>query len=285
MMKYNEMDDFISSEYGEFKDAIKILSFESGMPQIDMGAADVLKRLGYKTDNPGGEWLEGTRRAAKKRAESAEANKCGISWSAPTTAYIRGLMFPISRLQYIPGACGEHIYIKENDPRVIDLSNKISKDGFLTDRAPFINVRYDGKPFVNEGNHRIRAAKLSGLTHIPIDISWFDGSEEVDGFNPSDVLKNYIFGLGLLSLPNLKSYDTLANVDFFEAGRLDLIRLPDEEPRHGAIYPDGTIYLIPSNIKSTSNISIFDVQAGNMIEISEAVKKAVPRKQKRTIKI
>ena len=51
--------------------------------------------------------------------------------------------------------------------------------------VPFITVDQYGRPFVNEGNHRIMAAKKLGWDYLPVEIKYFNGGELEDGpLNP-----------------------------------------------------------------------------------------------------
>ncbi len=43
--------------------------------------------------------------------------------------------------------------------------------------APIITKEKDGRVYIYEGNHRIRAAVAAGLLEIPVDIRYFAGSQ------------------------------------------------------------------------------------------------------------
>jgi len=47
--------------------------------------------------------------------------------------------------------------------------------------APYINVDQFGVPWVNEGNHRIMAAKALGWKFLPTEITYHSGGEAVPG--------------------------------------------------------------------------------------------------------
>jgi hypothetical protein len=131
--------------------------------KADVGAKKVFK------DNPGGSWLEG----------DIEVAKSGGSGSV--TAGVRSILLPVDTLLGLKGRNKEHLRIKDGDQRVQKLVADMEENGFREGKEPFLNVEYDGSVNINEGNHRIRAAKLAGITHIPVDISYFAGGERQDG--------------------------------------------------------------------------------------------------------
>jgi hypothetical protein len=58
-------------------------------------------------------------------------------------------------------------------------------DDFLQDIATagirhpvFLNVDYGKAPMVNEGNHRIEAARLLGFAEVPVEIAYFGHAED-----------------------------------------------------------------------------------------------------------
>ena len=120
-------------------------------------------------DNPGGEWLKHERDLAIKGRGGAR------------TTTIRRVVVPIDELIILPGRNEEHELIKEDDKRVAKIVESIQKDGWDSTYVPFLNVEHDGSVNINEGNHRIRAAKLAGLKEIAVEIGYFAGGERVKG--------------------------------------------------------------------------------------------------------
>jgi len=119
-------------------------------------------------DNPGGEWLEDERQGVMDgRASGA------------LTARIDRVEVPVDDLLALEGRRGEHERLTMEDERVLELAKAIEKDGLTS--PPFLNVEYDGSVNVNEGNHRIRAAKLAGLERIPVEIAYYAGGERMEG--------------------------------------------------------------------------------------------------------
>ncbi|OEU68461.1 MAG: hypothetical protein BBJ57_07225 [Desulfobacterales bacterium PC51MH44] len=119
-------------------------------------------------DNPGGEWLKHERERAIKKGGGGSR-----------TGNIRSVTVPIDELINLPGRNEEHKHIAPDDTRVLKLAESIKKEGFKS--TPFLNVEHDGSVNINEGNHRIRAAKLAGLKEIDVEIGYYAGGERVKG--------------------------------------------------------------------------------------------------------
>jgi hypothetical protein len=131
-------------------------------------AASLLQEKGasISTDNPGGDWLENEqRRAANRKAE-------GSTYMGALTANVRNINLDPVMLVRIPGMMGEHQRIFTEDERVNELAKAMKKEGYQGSPV-FINVDYEGDAFINEGNHRVRAALQAGLDTIPVEISYY----------------------------------------------------------------------------------------------------------------
>ncbi len=74
-------------------------------------------------------------------------------------------------------------YSKKN---IEQLAKSIKKHGFIEPIMVF--VEKDGSATIGEGNHRIRASKIAGVTEIPTEIKWFGNSNK----NPSVWGRKYI---------------------------------------------------------------------------------------------
>lgn len=132
-----------------------------------------LKEIGatVDVDNPGGQWL------AEERSRAVKKDKKDGMRHGTVTAVVRKVELPVDELLKIPGMLGEQNRIEQD--RVDNLAEDIKKNGLKY--GPFINVGHDGTALVNEGNHRIRAAKKAGLKTIKVEISYFAGGERADG--------------------------------------------------------------------------------------------------------
>jgi hypothetical protein len=160
-----------------------------------------------RTDNPGGSWLK------NKREQSIEDGKkksgVPIRFGSVTGYFregsdVRKPLIPVEVLARLQGMNDEQNNVRQKDLEAI--KKIMNETGRLPqrngeDHAPFINVYQDGTAYVNEGNHRIMAAKALGFKYLPIEISYFNGAEQVED--------------GDLSPKNVISYDMQANDDKF----------------------------------------------------------------------
>lgn len=172
------------------KEAAKLKPVEESKPAAEPKKAYEPPKL-YQ-DNPGGEWLAG------KRQQSIEAgkNKFGSpSRFGSVTGSFRGrnVLVPVEVLAKLKGVNAEQQNVREKDleaiKKIMDETGRLPQhDG--VDYAPFINVYQDGTAYVNEGNHRIMAAKALGFKYLPVEISYFNGAEQVEGGDlyPRDVI-------------------------------------------------------------------------------------------------
>ena len=180
------------------------LSFKKGMAGVKFGKAEKIDEVDLaeretpnippvviQEDNPGGNWLR------QKRELSIEdgRKRNGVPYRfGSTTMYFtqgnarnskrRTLLIPVDVAAKLKGINSEQENVRQKD---LDAIKKImSETGRLPqsdneDYVPFINVYQDGTPYVNEGNHRIMAAKALGFKYIPLQIDYFNGAELEDG--------------------------------------------------------------------------------------------------------
>jgi hypothetical protein len=140
-----------------------------------------------RTDNPGGEWLK------SKREQSLESgkNKFGNpSRFGSVTGYyregndIRKPLIPVDVLARLQGINAEQQNVREKDleaiKKIMDETGRLPQAPDGGDYVPFINVYQDGTAYVNEGNHRIMAAKALGFKYLPVEISYFNGAEQIE---------------------------------------------------------------------------------------------------------
>ncbi|MCP4493229.1 MAG: ParB N-terminal domain-containing protein [Gammaproteobacteria bacterium] len=133
-------------------------------------------------NNPGGDWLSFEQKKAKKNDKEE-----GLRHGSVTLA-VREVELPIDDVLAIKGMEGEHKRIKASNEKVWKYAKNMKENGFDPKKAVFINVGYDGTTLINEGNHRVRAAKEAGLKTIPVEISYYAGGELAEGqLSPSVV--------------------------------------------------------------------------------------------------
>lgn len=147
----------------------------------------------FKTDVPSESWLNNNIEDAKH----AGKNKFGIPKFYSTTAYEkkgRSLQLPVSMLTSVKGQRGEQDNIRKDDLSSLeDVMSKTKKLPVVHGKeyAPFIQISHEGKPYVNEGNHRIMAAHNLGWKSMPVEVRYHDGGEREAhkfGWGPEQLL-------------------------------------------------------------------------------------------------
>jgi hypothetical protein len=142
-------------------------------------------------DNPGGNWLKNKRELSIE--DGRKKNGVPYRFGSVTMYFTQGqagksnrrtLLIPVDVLAKLQGINDEQNNIRQKDLEAI--KKIMSETGRLPqsdgeDYAPFINVYQDGTPYVNEGNHRIMAAKALGFKYIPVQVDYFNGAELENG--------------------------------------------------------------------------------------------------------
>jgi len=169
--------------------AEELLSSDERVDASRMSGSELQAATGAKTvgiDNPGGEWLQAAidKQAATRAPASAAARGMPeFKTGGPITAYVYEVLVPIDDLLKLSGMTGEHLRMDTDSSkkRIKIVKDSIEESGFDPEQAPNIFVEYDGSARISHGNHRIRAAKEAGLTHIPVSIRYFTGGERKPG--------------------------------------------------------------------------------------------------------
>lgn len=149
----------------------------------------------YK-DVPSESWLQENIDYAK----SKKPNEFGVPYMGKVTARFNSpVMMKVEDLAKLTGQRGEQNNVRKKD---LDwLKENMSKTGKLPiesgkEYAPYIEIGYNGIPYISEGNHRIMAAKELGWEYLPVDIRYFDGGEtalkdKFINFSPENILLQY----------------------------------------------------------------------------------------------
>lgn len=123
-------------------------------------------------------------------AKSKPRNRYGVPYMGKVTGSFRGKPdVSVTELAKLKGESGEQGSVRQDD---LDwLVNEMRENGLANVGAPYIEVGYDGVPWVSEGNHRIMAAQKLGWESMPVEIRYFDGGEREAGeFLPSRLSPN-----------------------------------------------------------------------------------------------
>ena len=142
------------------------------------------------TNNPGGQWLKNK----ITEAEKAGRNEFGAPHMGTATAtFNQPILIHIDTLQNLKGIKGE-----DTSKRVDELSStkktmresgKFPLNGNMLEELPYIQVGFDGKPWVRDGINQIFAAKELNWKHIPVTVKYFNGGENtaVPNWKPQEL--------------------------------------------------------------------------------------------------
>jgi hypothetical protein len=143
-----------------------------------------LRSLGYRVDNPGGEWLENAidryGRPAYPRAASGK--------NTATIGIFKPVEVNVSYFIKFRGELGEENWRHTSTKREA-LARSVEENGWNEEDAHImVFVAYNGTPTIGEGNHRLAYAFDHGIEWIRADIRYFNGGERPDGpLNPKDL--------------------------------------------------------------------------------------------------
>jgi len=104
----------------------------------------------------------------------------------PTGKHDRLIRLPVSWLIKLPGLRGEHKVLTLDMPKIQGMSKIVGDNGWQRANPVTLGVQHDGKVFVDDGNHRIRAAKVAGVESLLCRVKYFGGGE--NEFDIVDVL-------------------------------------------------------------------------------------------------
>jgi hypothetical protein len=126
----------------------------------------------FKSDIPNDSWLQQKR----EDAELSGRNQFGVpkTFGPVTGRFDRDLYVSIEMLAVLPGERGEQASVREQSLNYLRANwSQVSKQSIYVEIDPF------GKPWVNEGNHRIMVAKEMGNSSLPTEVKYFAGSDRL----------------------------------------------------------------------------------------------------------
>lgn len=139
--------------------------------------------LQLELDNPGGSWEAHEQHLSQESGR--QASGAPKRFGSVTGSFSRKVELPVDKLAAVPGIMGEQSNVRDDSLqwllKTMKETGKLPLAQSGKEHAPFIQVDYQGNPWVNEGNHRIMAAKKLGWSHIPTEVRYFAGGENVEG--------------------------------------------------------------------------------------------------------
>lgn len=198
IMQYRDgaLSEIVAFDSAQLKSVFNQRPTESRVITEEREAAEELGDAKLRIDNPGGEWLANN----KEDNDIKGTDEYGVPKRfGPVTGYLnRTVLLPVDLLARIPGMRAEQYNVREKDLAYIKQymaeKNKLPPPYGEPDTehyAPYIQVDQRGRPYVNEGNHRIMAARNLGFKYLPIELRYFTGGEEVDGILSPEKLLEY----------------------------------------------------------------------------------------------
>jgi hypothetical protein len=154
----------------------------------DRGAREV-KVVDFREDIPNENWLQGK----IDYAQRSPRNEFGVpKMSSVTGSFKAPVMVPTRWFKDAKGQRGEEKNVRQKDleaiRKIIRDTGKFPLNDDGTEYVPYVEIGYDGKPWVSEGNHRIMAAIAEGLEYMPIELRYFDGGQRRAGkFAPENI--------------------------------------------------------------------------------------------------
>ncbi len=188
------------------KEPEKVYGKRSKFIQSDNNSP-LLEKYGYTEDEGGETWLKKTMDKAKEEIAKIEKQKKPATYKEwkedrqePTftrkvTANLDEdvLLSPKWVLKNTAGGLNyEHLALKEGlgKKKVARLTESIKSKGYDPEEAIFINIDVNGRAWINEGNHRLRAAIAAGVNKIPFEVRYFDGGERAEGpWKPDNLIE------------------------------------------------------------------------------------------------
>jgi len=147
----------------------------------DTGAPSIQPTAKFQEDIPNEGWLDGKIKYAMQKPR----NQFGVPHMGSITGYFSGPVYvPTRWFTDVKGERGEQQNVREKDLAAI--RKIISETGRFPieesgEYVPYIEVGFDGVPWISEGNHRIMAALAEGVEYIPVEIRYFDGGQRRAG--------------------------------------------------------------------------------------------------------
>jgi len=182
--------EYAKQEYGPSPELVAQWKRERAQQRREgmqlVGSSGLLPDPALRIDNPGGRWLESKRREI---AEDGLTRLGAPAYVGPVTgSFDRHVMLPVKVLADVPGLRREQDLVREQDLRSLLEYCRVngrfppSATGGPEDTYnPFVQVTTDGKPWMNEGNHRVMVADILGWEYVPVLVRYFAGGEGVDG--------------------------------------------------------------------------------------------------------
>ncbi len=163
----------------------------SGAARLEDRGAGKVKPAQFYEDIPNESWLQGK----IEYAQRSPRNDFGVPKMSSVTGYFsKPVLVPVRWFDGVKGERGEQDNVRSESlngiRKVIRETGKFPLTENGTEYVPYIEIGYDGKPWISEGNHRVMAAIAEGMDYIPVELRYFDGGQRRAGkWNPENILE------------------------------------------------------------------------------------------------
>ena len=96
----------------------------------------------------------------------------------PTARHTKLVSLPVSYLIKLPGLRGEHKVLKLDMDKIQGMSKIVTDIKWQRENPVTLGIQHDGKIYVDDGNHRIRAAKVAGVKELLCKVIYYGGGED-----------------------------------------------------------------------------------------------------------
>jgi hypothetical protein len=136
----------------------------------------------FYEDIPNESWLQGKIDYALETPRT----KFGVPRMSSQTGYFnRPVLVPARFFDGVRGQRGEQDNVRQESlsaiRKIIRETGKMPLNDDGTEYVPYVEIAYDGKPYISEGNHRVMAAIAEGMEYIPVQLRYFDGGQRRAG--------------------------------------------------------------------------------------------------------
>jgi hypothetical protein len=144
----------------------------------------------FYEDIPNESWLQGK----IDDASTSPRSRFGVPRMLSTTgSFSDPVLVPARFFEGVRGSRGEQDNVRQDSlsaiRKIIRETGRMPLMDDGREYVPYVEIGYDGKPFISEGNHRVMAAIAEGMKYIPVQLRYFDGGQRRAGRWSPDNLK------------------------------------------------------------------------------------------------
>jgi len=234
-------------------EAGKVSTAISATERVEDRTPRQIANVEFLEDIPNERWLQ----EKINYAQRSPRNDFGVpKMSSVTGRFKSPVMIPVRWFKDVKGQRGEEKNVRQKDleaiRKIIRETGKfpLNEDG--TEYVPYIEIGYDGKPWISEGNHRVMAAIAEGMKYIPVELRYFDGGQRRAGVwspgNVASITENFEPEINMTQTPEK------GRENIFGQNVLGSWTEPTETKLAGEIGKDDIIYSLQDKMIDTKRV-------------------------------